>query len=189
MNATASKPEEQQEPVTLYGLAAKFVAKAKGDPDKAAAKLTSELMSNLPLTTELVKNAIEVAAKSYAQVMIGNRRAAIALAVEARIENGELPPSGRASTGMTKQQAMNHAAVMATCLMDWPLVDGKKIRDATVADLDYSAARYEQNAQTQALRARLLRKIQAKLPEGKKVAQVLTETDLQALYEEAKNVR
>lgn len=75
--------------------------------------------------------------------------------------------------------------IMERYLLDFPLAGGLRLRDATRDAVESQALLYETAAQDMSRKGRWLRLIAAKVPEGRKVGDCLTEADVRAMQEDA----
>lgn len=99
----------------------------------------------------------------------------------------------RATAGVTENgqpktfDADQQEAIVNACrgFLDRPLMSGKRLGDATRADLLADAQRYEQYAEGNAREARFLFAVADKVKDGQSVRDVLDEDKLRKLHERA----
>src|SRR3546814_13209855 len=101
--------------------------------------MVSEIMKNRPTAEAIVNDAIIAASKVYVNSVIANRRSQILRVAS----GGDKPWAPPVNTGMTAAAASAFSSGMRHVLLDFPLTNGLRLRDATIVDLDASADRYE----------------------------------------------
>lgn len=80
-------------------------------------------------------------------------------------------------------------AMARRTLMNWPLRDGTRLRDATRTKVEAAAVEYDRNRAASATGARFMYAVRDLLPQDNQttVAKVATEEQLALLYQEAKH--
>lgn len=79
-------------------------------------------------------------------------------------------------------------AVIATTLFDFPLPGGKRLGDANASEILEGASSYERSASDAAHKARWLKLVAERVGRRNRADKALTLTQLEALFEETKNV-
>lgn len=161
---------KEDEKITLYGLARSHLDDADGNLSVAIDSLTELLLRDRKLLKLLIEQVCREAIRSYTRVAQGNTRFAIIQSISS---------AARRAQG----EALNRATMKL--LLDYPLGGGKKLRDATRAEIIHSADVYEKIAQTNGQRAKWLRLIAQSVPDGKCVGDVISEDRAKELFEES----
>lgn len=165
------KPSKSEEIPTLYALARETLRAVDNDADQAEELLFERISSDAKLLRALVQHAVKTSVNVSVAVVLGNQRAA-AFGSVANIE--------RAKAG-----AKALAGVISSSLLDMPLADGTRLRDATAFEINETAERWEKVSNTMAHRARFLRAVAKAVPAGKRVGDVLTEAKASQLFTKA----
>jgi hypothetical protein len=176
MRTQSAKAEQEEapsysEPPTLYALAREALGDCDNDADKAEAKLFDRLSSEPALLRALARHAIRQCVGVNVTKVICDQRAAAFRSV------GNLARQKTAAIALGK--------AMESTLLDMPLADGTRLRDATVVEIKETAERWENMSRTMAHRARFLHAIVKRLPPGKSCGSVLNEAVVLKLYESA----
>lgn len=149
---------------TLPNMVRRFYEKHDGNVETASEAL-AEALSNDRLTfVQIVGSEIENIAKMYA----------------ARSNCAERALVMSRSFGPARAVAL--AQGMARTLMDFPLVGGIKLSDATGAEVKAQSARYKATADDMAHKYRWLQAVAAKVPDASRVGDVLTADEVTALF-------
>lgn len=158
--------------VTLHGLAVEYYRRADGRISEARAALLADLSGDKKLLAAVVTEAIASA--------IGHTMHGLATSHRNKIFKAATTP---ASAGRANVIAL--ATGMEAAMMDWPLANGLKLRNATRADLLDSIERYSAQAGALQTRAVWLEHVLQSLPDDDiTVGERLSEERLKELYGE-----
>jgi|HigsolmetaAR206D_1030411.scaffolds.fasta_scaffold08616_2 hypothetical protein len=164
-----SKPERR---ASLPTLAREALKDAGGDVAVAVEALIRTLTSDPAMLRSVVTEAVRTAVEVHVAASMRHDRKTITQSVR---------------TGATRQSIEALASGMAVAMLNFPLANGLRLRDATLDDVTKQADRYEAFAADNSHKARWLRRIAAELPSGAKVGEVMTEERVRALYLETSN--
>ena len=167
---TKPRPAITETP-TLYSLARKTLRETGNDADEAETVLFDRLSEDKALMRSLISAAVKSAIGSSVAVVLSTQRAAAYNSIGA-IERGKAGVKALANG-------------IASALLDMPLADGTRLRDATKIEIAEAADLYEKRASTYSHRARFLRAVSDALPAGKKCGAVLTEAKARQIYQKA----
>lgn len=169
-NARATSDSEA--PPTLYALAVDALAEFGNDTDAAEETLFVRLHNSPALLRSLVRGAVKTAVNANVSRVICNQRRAAFDSVKA------------AKDGRVRAEAL--AKGMSSALLDMPLADGTRLRDATRFEIMAAIDRYQKVSDTMAHRARWLTSIASILPDGRRCGDVISEKKAMQLYESAR---
>lgn len=166
------------EDVTLASLVRAALDTFDGDADKASEYLFKKLLKDQSLLRQVIRSAIGYAVYHKTQETVRKGRSEIVnLAYEAARMAG-----AKASKGPSRDDVEAKARIVVAGLLDFPLAGGKKLRDATREEIAAQADRYEKQIKDEAHKARWLRLIEPIVPEGELAGEVLTEEQVQQLW-------
>jgi hypothetical protein len=161
-------PERPSAPVAQ--MAAEMVMEYGEHSDQAANALHAALRAEYP---EFYEWKAERAMRQWCFEQIRMGRTAL----RRQIANG---PKGRETAAIQSLDAASLAAVVGW--YDWPLLNGMKLGDATVMELEEAATKYETDAGVYRRRAAFLRGVQSMLPNADaRVRDVLAADDLRQI--------
>lgn len=158
---TSRKPQLEENNVTIYTLAREELAKNGNNADMAEESLFGRLSDDPALLRALARYAVRQAVNVSVASVLGNQRAKSFASIE--------------SVQRAKEGAKALARGIKSALLDMPLADGMRLRDATVIEIAATAERWEKVSSTMAHRARWLRSIEEVLPPGRRCGDILTE--------------
>lgn len=172
MAATAS--ERIAKPPSLSDLARAELQRAEGDTEKATTNLVVRLHRDRELLRLVIEDAISIAVSSCVEgTMRGKRAALIRTSTEPRSSE-----EGQAA-------ATAHVHFLTTSLLDFPLANGLKLREATREQVEIQANRYELFANDTARKARWLFIVAQFTPAGKRVGDVISDERALELWRNA----
>jgi hypothetical protein len=174
---TATTPPPAAPAASLRALAESYLRAAEGDTVKAVARLTARLVEDRATLARLLSDIIREAAGVVVEERLRHERASI---IEAARANA-------GPSGMTKARAEAKARVFAQMLLDFPLANGLRLRDATRADVLAQAENYAAIAADTRVKAVWLRAVAEATPEGVTVGSALSEARVAELFQEANN--
>ncbi|MCZ4500998.1 MAG: hypothetical protein JWQ74_3553 [Marmoricola sp.] len=152
----------------LPSLAREALSKADGKTEDAIAILDARLKKDSELRKTLISEAVLEAARQSISIAHRNDRAAIVRSV-----------------GSSRAAVEALAGGIMRGLLDFPLMDGTKLRDASKDDLAPAISHYQSQAATMTHRARWLVAIEKLVPAQGRVGDVVDEATAVKLYEEA----
>lgn len=161
---------KREETPTLYGLAKDALRDSGNDAEAATEMLFERLQADAKLLRALVSGIVRGMSGASVNSVIRHQRTA---AFE----------SALASSNKAKAGAL--AGVISSALLDMPLSDGMRLRDATRLEISETAERWDRQAQTMAHRVRFLRAIEKALPPGKRCGDILTEKKAVEIFKKA----
>ena len=142
--------------------------------DEAMSQVADEIRKNMPLTEEVIEEAVQIASMSVGRMVIRDSRAAVCKRAES-----------------VKQHAMGRTEELkekVAGLLEFRLPGGKPIREATGTECIEASTFYYKIAETNRVRGRFLLMVGQKA--GKMlVGQALDEQVCHRLYKEACNER
>lgn len=165
------RQQTDENPATLYALAKDALAQHDNDTDKAEEYLFEMLTNSPSLLRTLVRGAVRTAVSENVTKVITNQRRTV------------FDSAAAAKAGRARSEAL--ARGVESMLLDMPLSDGTRLRDATRFEVLETAERYQKQADTQSHRARWLQAIAAIIPDGRRVGDVLDEKKAFELYSDA----
>lgn len=161
-------------PLTFSEIAREYLHSADGDTLLATERLSARLREDKPLRDAIVEDAIMAfAATAVDDQMRAERRAVWAEA-------------GRATKPKTPISALANG--ISRALLDFPLRNGKRLRDATREEVLEQASAYGASARDTAFKARWLTLIGQRVDEGRKVGECISEDDAFAMRAEAQSL-
>jgi hypothetical protein len=169
VNENRSRQKEQPAP-TFYALAAEAMRANGGDTDAAEQTVFEQIQSDVSLLRAMIRDAVRIAASVSVTMVNGNKRAVVFDHAK------QLADQRKAAEGTVR--------VIAASILDMPLADGTKLRDATRFEVVEAAERYRNLSSTMAHRARWLEAIAERVPDGRRIGDVLTDDAAQRIYEE-----
>lgn len=152
----------------LQSLAREALAKAEGKTDEAIKILDRRLRRDSALRQSLIEEAVRSAAK-------------LAIVTSHHIERFAVVQGLKFGRAAVKSLATG----LTRTILDYPLLDGTKLRDATHAELDRAIQDYATKASTNAHRARWLSAIRDLVPVQGKVSDVVDDDTAHRLWQEA----
>jgi hypothetical protein len=153
---------------TLNGLAKEALSLHDNDVVAAREYLYEKLSNDPSLLRALIDHVVRTnAGVSVTSVIISQRSKAF---------------NSVEGAARSKANAKAFAAVISSALLDMPLSNGTRLKDATQFEITETADRWEKQAVTMTHRARFLRLIASSIPPGKRCGDVLTEKQAAALY-------
>jgi hypothetical protein len=153
---------------TLNSLAREALALHDNDVIAAREYLYEKLSSDPSLLRALIDYVVRTNAGVSVASVIVNQRSKAFNSVEGAARN--------------RANAKAFASVISSALLDMPLSNGMRLKDATQFEITETADRWEKQAVTMTHRARWLRLIAQSIPPGKRCGDVLTEKQAVALY-------
>jgi hypothetical protein len=156
----AARPDAaQQAPpqATLHSLAREELKRHDNDTQKAADALVRRLHRNHPLLRAVIEHAIQTAVDTCVEHSMRGQRATILRSAE----------QGRTA-------AVAQGTFMARVLLDFPLANGRRLRDATREEVEEQAERYEHLADDMGRKARWLSAVAHLTPAGERVGKVIS---------------
>jgi hypothetical protein len=160
---------------TLYRLAVVALAENDNNTDAAEEYLIELFQSDPDLLRALVRGAVKSAVTTNVGGVIRDQRKAIIARQEYSKERADAAGA---------RIAHNFVRVVKS-LLDFPLSKGTLLKDATNVEVLASADRYEKQSSTMAHRARWLRALAERVPNGQRVGDVLTESNVKEIYDSA----
>lgn len=154
--------------LTLSGLAAEALSTASGKTDDAIAALVARLAKDKVARTAIASAAINDAIRNQVTIAHHNSRTNLMRAML----NG-------------KESVRSLASGLTRTILDFPLLDGTKLRDASTADLDAAIHRYRTQADTMNRTANWLVLVRNLTPAQGRVGDVVDDATAQRLFEEA----
>ena len=159
--------------VSLFGLAQETLSSVDGKTEEAIALLDQKLSKDSNLRKAVISEAVKEASKTAISLVHRIDRATIMRAIARPVAlNG-------------KEGVRSLAAGLARSLLDFPLLDGTKLRDAGKEDLGRAIAHYQSQADTMAHRARWLAAVDLLVPAEGRVGDVLDDAGADRLFQEA----
>lgn len=164
---TSATPLPERPAAPVAQLAAEMVLRYGEHSDQAANALHSALRTEYP---EFYEWKAERAMRQWCFEQIRMGRTTL----RRQIANG---PKGRETVAIQSLDSASLAAVAGW--YDWPLLNGMKLGDATVVELEEAAMKYETDAGVYRRRAAFIRGVQSKLPHADaRVRDVLAADDI-----------
>ena len=160
----AAKPRDP----SLYELARQELSEADNDVRVASDRLVESITSNENLLRATIRQVVEEAARTVTGSVMRSERFAIFHAAT------RSPQAGRAAVAAL-------AGGIATSLLDFPLANGIRLRDATREQVEAQAGLYSASAADANRKAAWLRAVASKMGGAAKVADALKEEDVVAL--------
>lgn len=161
---------KQEETPSIYALAKEALTASNNETEAATELLFDRLQSDAKLLRTLISGIVRsMSGASVGNVIRHQRSAAFESAIVL---------SNKAKAGAL-------ASVMSSALLDIPLSDGTRLRDATKVEILETADRWDKQAQTMAHRVRFLRAVGNALPAGKRCGDVLTEKKAVEIFKKA----
>ena len=154
--------------IDLYSLAREALSEAEGNTNDATRLLDRRLTKDKALRLQIIEQAIREATRHAAVTAHHINRAQLVAAVK----------SGR-------EQVRSLATGMARTILDFPLLDGTKLRDATHDDLSRAITDYSTKSREMAHRASWLTAIMAVTPVQGKVSDTVDDDTALRLWKEA----
>lgn len=151
----------------LYSLAKNAYEDADGNVEAAIDDVISAITGSENLLKIVIRQTAEVAVKAAVGSVMRADRAAIYNTVRPAA-------SGRAAVAAL-------ASGVARSILDFPLAGGLKLRDASRADVQRQADLYSGFARDQEIKARWLKSIADRIPDGKQVGDVLNDSDVEQI--------
>jgi hypothetical protein len=167
---TATAPKIESAP-SLYAMAKDALAQHGNDTDRAEEHLFEVLTNTPSLLRSLVRGAVKTAVVENVTRVVGNQRRTV------------FDHAAAAKAGRSRSEAL--AKGVESMLLDMPLADGTRLRDATKFEVLESADRYQKLADTNGHRARWLLAIADVIPDGRRVGDVIDERKAFELYSNA----
>lgn len=164
--AAAAKATDER--VTLGALARESLDKASGDTTAATEALVARLLSSKALLRAVIANAVADAVSYRVEMSMRTRRRDIVAA----------------TTGPGRAGVVSLARGLTMALLDMPLANGVRLRDASRAQVVEQATRYERQAADMGRKARWLTIIAQSTPPDRKVGEVLTDARAAELWNE-----
>lgn len=159
---------------TFPEIAREYLRDADGDTQLATERLSARLRDDKQLRDTIVEDAIMAfASNTVEEQMRAERRAVWA---EAGRSNQPKTPVAALANGISR------------ALLDFPLRNGKRLRDATREEVLEQARAYETSARDMAFKARWLILIGQRVEEGRKVGECVSEDDAFAMRSEAQSL-
>lgn len=168
---TAPVTTEQETAPTLYALAVDVLTEFSNDADAAEETLYERLQSSPALLRSLVRGAVRTAVNANVARVLGTQRRSAFNSIKA------------AQAGRARAEAL--AKGISSALLDMPLADGTRLRDATRFEIMAAIDRYQKASDTMAHRARWLSAIVAILPDGRRCGDIISEKKAMQLYKSA----
>lgn len=170
-----------EETPTLRRLARLHLNGADGNIEIACRSLHAELAEDDDLLSSIIDEAVEAASLYDARMCQQDDRRSII--------NGALAQLRAASASTTgKEQTEALKRFMQRAVLDFPLFDGTKLRDAKREQVLESAEFYGKIAATNAQREKWLRSIAKITPAGKRVGDVVSEDKARALLQQSTEI-
>jgi hypothetical protein len=155
---------------TIAELARKALRESGGDTESAVEALADELLSDAVLLRALIRPAVMDAVIYRVEHSMRDRRGAILRSVDA------------AQAGPDSVAAL--AAGLGRALLDFPLANGLKLRDATRDQVLAQAERYAATAKDAGHKERWLKRVAEATPARKKVGRALNNDRVAAMWRE-----
>lgn len=155
--------------------------KCDGDRQKAARDVLQAAKTSEALTTHLM----EAGARTVVGNLICSDRAKIYRADETADVTQPLRMA-RPDTSAHQFRVSRRAGLELRMMLDAPLSSGKRMGDAIKQDVEAEVQVYEPQARDMMTKVNYFRAIAARLPDGKKVGEVLDNAALTALWEAAR---
>ena len=162
-------------PVTLSELARDALEAANNDTAAAAKTLVARVIQDPMLLRHVIEEAVRVAVSTQVNTALRSDRASILRSVTA-------PPANKPRLDGAAIQA-----VLMRNLLDFPLAGGLLLRDASKSDVLDQVERYSKQAADMNHKARWLSRVADAIPAKKRVGQVMTAEQLNAIYDEESN--
>jgi hypothetical protein len=154
-------------PVTLSSLAKSALDASDGDTQKAIDALVSQLSADAGLLRLIIRDAVSDAVSYRVELQMRNKRRQIL-----------------ASTTSTRGAVIALSSGLSMALLDFPLANGLKLREATRADVVAAADRYALVSKDMRHKAKWLQAIAQSIPDGKRVGDVMTDERAAELFKE-----
>ena len=167
--------KDQEEEITLSGLSRTALEQREGDVNEAIEDLVYELQNNEELLQDVVSSAVREACKSFVSKAHRDQRTRIISGLTHKKST-----IGEAAVALVKEN-IEH-------LMNYPLMGGVKLKDATRQQLMEQADFHAKIEYDAGWKKTWFRSIASHLNSDKqKVKNVLTVETVYSLYEEARN--
>jgi hypothetical protein len=173
--STGAAPSAPKGSPSIYALAQAAFEQADGDPRQAALTLIAKIGRNRALREELAEEFVRTTCMRAARDVLHSERA-----------KSWLPPNYDAGGKGDRVKAL--ARSNTEMLLNFPLDDGTKLRDATREQIEKFGTLCAAQGKTLVHRGMFLLAVAAKLKPGQKAGRFLTEKDLQQLRKETANV-
>lgn len=170
-------PISQDKP--LYTIATEALEKCDYDKTKAEELLFNEITTNPREFKSVIDAAIRTAIDYELRHAISTNRRNIIKSIDTSRTHGSVV-AGRSKAGVVAL-----ASVIRNSILDMIISNGKRLRDATSAEIIETADKWDSQAKTMADRARGLRAIAKVIPLGKKCGDVLSEQKAEFLFKKA----
>jgi hypothetical protein len=164
--------------VTFYSFVAQALRKFGGDRRKAEDHIFNTLRDDPHLMREMIRSAIFHGINETARKAQAGDRSSIFASVQKQ------PPVKTAEQHRADAQAT--IRVITRSLLDYPLRDGTKLKDATREAIVADAKHLEAQANTMSQRAKWLQLIAQSVGDGKRCGDVVSEDRARELLEEAR---
>lgn len=161
---------------SLYEAARECIDEANGDRAEAAKTLRHRIDVDGDLRREMIEPMLDKACWNQIRAV-------------AHKERRPYWSESAASVNEDKAAGVRSVAVQhARQWLDYPLSCGKRLADATNADVIAEAEMHDMNARTNAIRAAFYRKIATAMQDAEKVSDVLTNNQLDQFASEVSHV-
>ena len=181
MNAEEKHAESTKALGALAREALEYVA---GNTEKAIDRILRQLKNDKILLRQIVEAAVADAVTYRVQSNIRNQRYSIVATIDRQNAAAQTIDRER-----DKSRVIVLAEAISSCLLDMPLAGGKKLSDASHAEVMAQIDRYEKQSGNMMHKARWLRLIAQSVPTwppGKRVGSIITEKRALELFEEAR---
>jgi len=178
---TLAAEKHESSTIALGALAREALEEVDGNTEKAVSRLLYQLKNNPQLLKKIIEAAVHDAVYHRVQYNIRHNRTSIERSIDRQNAAQTI------NRKRDKDRVVALAEVVSSTLLDMPIAGGKKLRDASRAEVVAQIERYEKQAGTMSHRARWLRLVLQSVPEGKRVGKVITEQRALELFEEARN--
>ncbi len=175
--ATISKPRtapggSSEAALRIIHIARSCLAAAGNDVEEAVSVMV-EMLSDDETLQAVVDDAVQMVAVTAVGAAMRRERAQIV-----RAAMRPALPDGRS-------RAAAFVSSVSMSMLDFPLAGGQRLGAAVRSDVERQAALYEEHASDMSHKARWLRRIAERMPEGRAVGDVLDEMTVAALFREA----
>ena len=144
-----------------------------GNDVEEATAVMVEMLSDEDTLQAVIDDAIKLVCETAVGAAMRRERAQIV-----RATMRYALPNGR-------QRAAAFVSSVSMSMLDFPLAGGQRLGAAVRSDVERQAALYEEHASDMSHKARWLRRIAERMPEGRAVGDVLDEATVTAMFREA----
>lgn len=162
--SAATQPEPD---ITLGQLARDYLSKHDGQTDAAVEALTKALLRDKPLLRSIIKAALHDAVSYRVEASLRTDRRQI-----------------MRTAGQSRDGVIALANGLSRALLDMPLANGLRLREASRTQVLEQASRYDGLAKDMGRKARWLELIGQSIPDGKTVGDVMDDARAAELWME-----